>query len=224
MDGSSTTNETTEHWNQLPIVEITGPEAKKLASLLAVNADLTASARAATRLGRVLEAIEAGGDVDREDLGHLSEALYTAALISYARAFATGRRSGLSEHDFTGADPLALSAHRRFMKIRDQHIAHNVLPFEEVKIGAVLTLPGQGTDEVIGIVEMMIRRQTDAVSGVTNLLILIEMLQTRLSTLIEEQGSRVLDEARALDVRALRGHLPLGYSATDVEPDNRPPL
>lgn len=64
----------------------------------------------------------------------LSMALYTQALVSYVRCFASGRRSSLHRTIFDERPELA-EIHDQFKGIRDKHISHSVDDsLEHVKI------------------------------------------------------------------------------------------
>lgn len=209
----------------LPAYELPGPEARKLASLVAVVADLESARRAAIRLFDLLRteaaAREAGEPVGDES-GHLGEALYTAALITYSRAFASGRRIGLTEMEFDGIDG-ALEVHRYFRRMRDQHIAHNVLPFEEIKIGAVLGPDDdRGGEQVQSIVTLSARRLTDDADGIANFIRLIELVKEKVALRMEPQGLLVQAEANALGTEAIRQLPTLSYTAPSMPSDDRP--
>lgn len=70
-------------------------------------------------------------------------ALYTQFLVSYVRAFASGRRKGLRDEIFTDDELLAI--HKELKGVRDRHIAHPVSDHEQcVVLAAVPDLSRSG--------------------------------------------------------------------------------
>lgn len=177
-----------------PVYELKTPAAERLAHLISLAQDLIDARSHALMLRDELIRIDtAGEDSDSK----LSQALFTSAVITYNRAFATGRRSGLSEADFAAVDPVALQAHRWFVQVRDRHIAHQVLPLEEVRIGIAMD-PSSDPVEV-GIASLSMKHQATDVQGTETLVQLINVLLSRLRELTNLQEEIVLKEAQAMD-------------------------
>ena len=65
-----------------------------------------------------------------------------AALISYVRRFAHGKRYRLSEDVRSKLQGDPIGVHTFYKSLRDKHVAHSVNPFEEVAVGIVLPEPG----------------------------------------------------------------------------------
>lgn len=101
------------------------PVKTELEHLLSIEADLR---RASTALRLLI----APSPLMRE-AGIFGAALYTQALVSYARCFSTGRRKGLSQ-DIFAAKPELLAAHINIKSIRDKHVAHPVSEHEHCNI------------------------------------------------------------------------------------------
>ena len=81
----------------------------------------------------------------------LLRSYWTAALISYIRCFATGKRFGLSpETVFKGREG-ATEVHEFVLDLRTKHIAHSVNPFEQTVVGVILSAPESGRREVEGV-------------------------------------------------------------------------
>jgi hypothetical protein len=67
------------------------------------------------------------------DAGVIGAALYTQALVSYARCFSSGRRKGIQPEIFT-TKPELLAAHMDIKSIRDKHVAHPVSEHEHCSV------------------------------------------------------------------------------------------
>ena len=65
--------------------------------------------------------------------GLLAEAVFTLAIVTYVRCFASGRRKGLSSSIYKDK-PRLLKAHEDFKSIRDKHIAHAVGLLENLHV------------------------------------------------------------------------------------------
>ena len=74
-------------------------------------------------------------------------ALYTQFLVSYVRAFASGRRKGLREDVYTDHELLAI--HKELKVVRDKHIAHPVSNHEQCIVLAAV--PDLDRDELVGL-------------------------------------------------------------------------
>jgi hypothetical protein len=115
--------------------------AQRLADLHSISIDLKFCADCCDRVVQVATA-------DQPDV-LLEQALWTAALISYSRCFASGRRFGLGESTFEGHEPLVLQLHRYFRDTRDKYVAHSVSPFEQVVPGLLFDA-SEPPKEVVG--------------------------------------------------------------------------
>src|SRR5688572_29900514 len=89
-------------------------EAQDLADLTGIEADLSSSAEFA----RSLLGLHAVGRYD------LTDALTTAILVRYARAFTTGARLRLGEDDLRLLSDDQRALHERICAIRNKHAAH----------------------------------------------------------------------------------------------------
>ena len=81
------------------------------------------------------------------------QALWSAALVAYARCFGKGKRFGLADEDVR-ALPLqgeVMKYHRWVIGERNKLTVHPANPFEAAKVGAALSLPGQTGRRVEGI-------------------------------------------------------------------------
>lgn len=163
----------TDQQKSLLICEVDYQNARELADLTSLIQDLDLCNKTCERLIASLEG-------ETED-PILQAGLWTAALISYARCFATGKRFGISE-EFLGklnGDPVEV--HRYYINMRDKHIAHSVNPFEQVKIGLLLEDPTI-KKKVIGVVNLSQRHVTAKKDGVDTLRRLCIVIRNRLAS------------------------------------------
>ncbi len=180
---------------QTPIVELTLPSARLLADQASVSKDLQFVVACCDRL---LAASKDADDVT-------AEALWSAALIAYARSFATGKRiARLTEADLltTGLEGEVVEFHRTVLGLRDKHVAHSVNPFEQVKVGAVLAADSQPR-EVQGVAVVAMRHALGDEIAVRQLHGLAQAIIRVLSERATDQQNVVLGEAQTLDVDAL---------------------
>ena len=81
------------------------------------------------------------------------QALWSAALVAYARCFGKGKRFGLATEDVRTL-PLqgeVMKYHKWVIEERNKLAVHPANPFEAAKVGAALSLPGQAERRVEGI-------------------------------------------------------------------------
>lgn len=131
---------------ELPVVEHDCPEARRLADLISLHRDLRFCCEV---LKRLLDVIEGEQDAI------LQQALWSAALVSYARCFASGKRLGLTEDVFSDLQGDPVDLHRYLKNQRDKYVAHSVNPFEDVRVGVVLASPENGPRGVIGTMNLI---------------------------------------------------------------------
>jgi hypothetical protein len=135
-------------------------------------------------------------DTTESDVGMVTaRALYSAALIAYARCFATGRRQWLSEQDFESVSHEALQAHRRFMRVRHQDLAHTVLPFDQIAVSVGID---DHSRSVTTVGHLQLRRVLDLRETTEVLRNLARVMYQVLALRVDELEDAVLDEARAV--------------------------
>jgi hypothetical protein len=105
---------------EMPTVGLDSDSAKILADLASILRDLEFVVGCCDRLLPMLE------EKDRDAV--TIEALWTAALVAYARCFASGKRFGLDENSFVGLEGEVVAFHRWLLNLRNKHIAHSVNP------------------------------------------------------------------------------------------------
>src|SRR5215467_7139636 len=93
-------------------------------------------------------------DVPQEDRdGVVPQALWSSALVAYARCFSKGKRFGLATEDVQSL-PLhgaVMKFHKWVIAERNKLAVHPADPFEAAKIGAALSSSGQIERRVEGI-------------------------------------------------------------------------
>jgi hypothetical protein len=144
------------------------------------------------------------GKANKESLEVIRQALWSAAAISYRRAFATGRahlvpqgqRLRVPEHwkDLRPAE--GLEAHEKVMKIANRHIAHRVGEHEHINVVALLTPPPMPRG-LAGIAAMAMRLSGPEPVLVERLIQLCDLLLKLVRDRSKELGDR-LYEARKI--------------------------
>ncbi|MCM2417667.1 hypothetical protein [Streptomyces sp. RKAG293] len=184
----------------LPTVELDLPSAQNLGSMLAILQDLRFVEGCCSRLLTLMN-----GPEDERD-AVLTDALWSAAVIAYARCFKDGKR----EHRLQNADitslPLegeVLEFHKLILMLRDKHIAHSVNPFEQVGVGAILSPDAGSVRQVEGIATLSMRHTSTDAQGVWQLLNLAKALADALVKRAKNQTAVVQAEAEDLDIEAL---------------------
>jgi hypothetical protein len=201
---------------QLPTVPLDGRRAGLLADLGAVTQDMKFVMHCCQRL--------VAGMADEQPDGVVMEALFTAAVITYARCFNTGKRSSLSENDLTklGLEGDLRGFHRQVLDMRSKHVAHSVNPFEMITVGAVLSPTDAENRQVEGIAVLIVRHIAFDADGVTQLHEVCKRLVDRvIAARAEHLQAAALEEAReiAIDELYQRPHLraqPPGPEAAGV--------
>ena len=196
-----------------PIAAIDFAEARTLADYEGLKQDLTAVAETCTRLEELLK-------IDSKD--HiLVEALWTSALIRYARCFATGKRYGLEESVFDGLNGDPIGTHRLFIDIRSKHIAHSVNPLEQTHVGLVLERPERGK-RVIGVAALAFRQIAGDIRLVPQLGALARVLGEKVAALAKEFEAKVLKIGRDLPIEDLYARAKADLAGTEIGALDKP--
>ena len=186
-------------------VAIDMPSARILADQASVIQDLQFVMDCCKRLLTEL----ARPEEDRD--GVVPQALWSSALVAYARCFGKGRSSGLATDDVRGL-PLqgaVMKFHTWVIEECDKLTAHPTDPFGVAKIGAVLSPPGQ-KERVEGIAIFSTSRVLIDVIGVRQLGGLASELAKQTAEKAQEQQDSVLTDAQQLDIRSLYRSPPMG--------------
>jgi hypothetical protein len=133
------------------------------------------------------------------------QALWSAALVAYARCFGKGKRFGLTAEDIQ-ALPLrgeVMKYHKWVIAERNRLTTHSTNPFEAAKVGAALSLPGQPTRRVEGIAVLSTSHVLVDDTGVRQLGGLASELAKQTAEKAKHQQDVVLAEAQQIDIAAL---------------------
>ncbi len=157
--------------------------------------------RLLTELGRPQE--------DRD--GVVPQALWSSALVAYARCFSEGRRAGLTIDDVQNL-PLqgaVMKFHTWVIGECDKLTAPSADPFEAARIGAALSPPEKKQRRVEGIAIFSASRVLIDVIGVRQLGGLASELAKHTAQKAEKQQDAVLTDAQRLDIDSLYKSPPL---------------
>ena len=143
--------------------------------------------------------------------GVVPQALWSSALVAYARCFGQGRRRGLAAEDVRNL-PLqgaVMKFHEWIIEERDKFTAPPADPFEAAKIGAALSPPELKERRVQGILIFSASRVLIDVTGVRQLGGLASELAKQTAEKAQEQQDSVLADAQQLDIGSLYASPPL---------------
>src|SRR6516164_11309034 len=151
------------------------------------------------------------------------QALWSSALVAYARCFGKGGRSGLATEDVRNL-PLqgaVMKFHKWVMEERSKLTAHPANPFEGAKVGAALSPPGPAGQRVEGVAIFSANRVLIDAIGVRQLGGLASELAKQTAEKATEQQDLVLADAQQLNMDRLSKLPPLRMRppADDAGPD-----
>jgi hypothetical protein len=181
------------------------PSARVLADQASVIQDLQFVMDCCKRLLTELDRPEEDRD------GVVPQALWSSALVAYARCFGEGRSLGLATEDVQNL-PLqgaVMKFHKWIIEERDKVTAHSADPFEAAKVGASLSFPGRKERRVEGIAVFSASRVLIDVIGVRQLGGLASELAKQTAEKAQEQQNSVLIDAQQLDIGSLYASPPL---------------
>jgi hypothetical protein len=181
------------------------PSARILADQASIIQDLQFVMDCCKRLLAELDKPEEARD------GVVPQALWSSALVAYARCFGQGKRSGLTTEDVQNL-PLqgaVMKFHTWVIEERDKLIGPPADPFEAAKIGAALSPPEQKERRVEGIAIFSASRVLIDVTGVRQLGGLASELAKQTAEKAQGQQDTVLTDAQRLDIGSLYGSPPL---------------
>ena len=148
--------------------------------------------------------------------GVVPQALWSSALLAYARCFSADRRSGLAVDDVQNL-PLqgaVMKFHTWVIEECGKLTAPPADPYEAVTIGAALAPPGQKKRRVEGIAVFTTSRVLIDVIGVRQLGGLASELAKQTAQKAEKQQHEVLTDAQQLDLDGLYELPPLSTGAS----------
>jgi hypothetical protein len=175
------------------------PSARVLADQASIIQDLQFVMDCCKRLLTEL----ARSEEDRD--GVVPQALWSSALVAYARCFSRDRRLGLATEDVRSL-PLhgaVMKFHKWVMEERKKLTVHPADPFEETKIGAALSPDGRAERRVEGIAIFSTSHVLIDVIGVRQLGGLASELAKQTAGKAEEQQDSVLVDAQQMNIDSL---------------------
>lgn len=119
--------------------------------------------------------------------GLLGAALYTQALVSYVRCFASGRRHFL-KRDIFANHPELVAEHDRAKATRDRHISHSVDELEHVNVLVAAESPDSAA---LGLGVRYWFFVRDEIDGLKRMLELVKFVDSHVADEIERLGDRV---------------------------------
>jgi len=180
---------------ELFIADVDFPEAKRLADVASIIRDLQATRETCTRVIGLLDSPQ------KDPI--LLEGLWSAALVRYIRCFAYGKRYGLTEDVFEGLQGDPIGTHRWYKNLRDKHVAHSVNPYEQVRVGIVLS-PEEARDrKILGISTLAGVFICPDKEGVRQLGMLATVLLKRVTQMGKECEAKVLEIAKQIPLDEL---------------------
>ena len=188
-----------------PTVALEMPSAQVLADQSATIQDLQFVMDCCKRL-----LAELAKPADDQDL-IVALALWSAALVAYARCFSKGSQFGLDTDDVRSL-PLrgaVMKFHAWAIDERRKLTVHPGKPFTAAKVGAALSSGGEGGDQVAGIAIMSANRVLVDDIGVRQLGALASELAKQIAQKARDQEDVVLAEARRLSPDNLARLAPL---------------
>jgi hypothetical protein len=186
-------------------VALDTPSARILADQASIIQDLQFVMDCCKRLLTEMERPEDDRD------GVVPQALWSSALVAYARCFGKGKRLGLATEDVRNL-PLhgaVMKFHEWIIGERDKLAAHPANPFEAARIGAALSPPGLEDRRVEGIAIFSASRVLIDVIGVRQLGGLASELAKQTAEKAQKQQDSVLADAQQLDIDSLYASPPL---------------
>jgi hypothetical protein len=173
-------------------VHIDLPEARDLADLTGIEADLRSAHRFAQQHLDMYRATQPRYE--------LVDAMTTAVLVRYARAFTTGVRRPLDEEALAMLSREQRAKHDHFYAIRNKHTAHSVNAFEENQPVArywVERVDREGITAVECIHGSIIGLSTDDLHDILDL---TSSLLTFVEKRLQEEKARVLEVVRQMPI------------------------
>lgn len=147
------------------------------------------------------------------------QALWSAALVSYARCFGEGKRLGLTTEDIRTL-PLqgeVIKYHKWIIEERNKLTAHPANPFDAAKVGAALSPPRQTGRRVEGIAILSTSHVLVDDTGVRQLGGLASELAKQTAEKAKEQQDSVLADAQQISIDSLYRLPPLRMRSPTAE-------
>ena len=191
------------------------PSARLLADQAAIIQDLQFVMECCKRLLTEL----AKPEITRDAV--VPNALWSAALVAYARCFGNGKRFGLSTEDVRTL-PLqgeVMKYHQWVLGERDKLAKHASNPFEAAKVGAALSPPDGENRRIEGIAILSASHVLVDETGVRQLGGLASELAKQTADKAQQQQDTVLADAQQLSLDRLYQLPPLDTGPPPPRPD-----
>jgi hypothetical protein len=193
-------------------VDIDVPSAQVLADQAAIIQDLQFVMESCRRLLSELATPEA----ERDAVVPL--ALWSAALVAYARCFSSGKRFGLTTQDIEDL-PLegeVLKFHKWIIEERNRHTRHTANPFEAARVGIVLVAP-PAKQRIEGVTVLSASHVLVDDTGVRQLGGLASELAKQTAERAKTQQDAVVADAKKIELGKLYELPPLPTGPADPE-------
>jgi hypothetical protein len=151
-------------------------------------------------------------------------ALWSSAVVSYARCFSSGQRFGLTTEDLESL-PLqgeVLKFHKWVIEERNRHTRHSADPFEVARVGVALATRDGAKRQIKGITVLATRHVLVDDTGVRQLGGLASELAKQTAERARTQQDVVLAAAQKLDLDRLYELPALPVGADDQPAGDRP--
>lgn len=195
-------------------VNISLPEAKRLADLYGVAIDLRACRDYCEKYLQVFSNILQPTD-ETKHLEHL-ECFSVYIFVKYGRCFKSGRRKKLAEEILAKSklSPDDLDIHQRVIEVRDKHTAHSVNDFESHKVRVWLGNPEEEGRKINNV-----NIESDYLVGPEPKLFekLKHLIDKKLLSWIETEKER--EEERLIQIVGGKHNLDYLYSLNGEEPN-----
>ena len=203
-------------------------------SMLTVNLD-TPSARVLADQATIIQDLQFVMDCSKRLLNELAKAdderdplvplaLWSAAVLAYARCFGKGKRFGLTNDDVKNL-PLhgaVMNFHKWVLEERDRLAAHAANPLEGATVGAALSPPDQAKRRVEGIVIFASSHVVVEDIGVRQLGGLASELAKQTAEKAQVQQDVALKDAQQLNLDELYKLPPLRTAPDEDDADEEP--
>jgi hypothetical protein len=173
----------------MPTVTWSTAAAQRLADLISLQDDLDFILLACQRL------LTMDGEMKPDPV--VARALWSASLVAYSRCWATGTRVGLPIELLDSFDGDPHGFHNHMLQLRNKHIAHSVNPFEDVRVGLVLSPEEDENRAVVGVAQLLQKLVGFEHEALIHLGTLVTAIRNAVSEMFDEQKDVVLKEGQA---------------------------
>src|SRR4030042_6050618 len=131
------------------------------------------------------------------------ESLWTTALIIYYRCFKHGKRENINTGIFKDknleGDPLG--CHNYYFNMRSKHIAHSVNPFEQIRLGLILT---KDKKEIRGIEIFSCKLSYLGIEGIETFLRLVIIAKKSICKKAKDSQDKLLQLSKRIPLKKLK--------------------